>query len=301
MRNLKAFNHALLGKWFWRLKIENNYLWGRVLKEKYGVLDGEVGHGGRWQSVWWSDIQKLEKECSGFKQQRFSSCVQKVVGNGMNTFFWTDPWINGGTLKERYSRLFSLCMNKEGVVVDFVRWQDSVGEWSWRWRRRLFQWEREKLCELQGIIMQMGVKGDGADKWVWLKDSTGIYSFRSAYKWLCLSDFSGDVNFYNHLWRGGVPLKIKAFVWKLAQDRVPTLINLARRNVILFSVLCKGCEKEGETSEHLFFKCEFFSFLWRDVLKWWGLSAPLHGACKAHFLQFSGLVGAWDLVWSGLL
>lgn len=36
-------------------------------------------------------------------------------------------------------------------------------------------------------------------------------------------------------------------------------------------------------------------------MKWWGLSAPLHGACKAHFLQFSGLVGAWDLVWSAVI
>lgn len=32
LKNLKAFNYALMGKWLWRLKTEEHGLWARVLK-----------------------------------------------------------------------------------------------------------------------------------------------------------------------------------------------------------------------------------------------------------------------------
>lgn len=40
IKDLKAFNYALLGKWVWRLKIEGHCLWVKVLKEKYRVEGG---------------------------------------------------------------------------------------------------------------------------------------------------------------------------------------------------------------------------------------------------------------------
>lgn len=38
-RNLYAFNLALLGMWQWRLRVEKNSLWCRVVEARYGVLD----------------------------------------------------------------------------------------------------------------------------------------------------------------------------------------------------------------------------------------------------------------------
>lgn len=68
IKDLKAFNYALLGKWLWRLKTEGHCLRVKVLKEKYGVEGGGVRSGGRFQSRWWSDNQNLESENSGFKK-----------------------------------------------------------------------------------------------------------------------------------------------------------------------------------------------------------------------------------------
>lgn len=48
----------------------------------------------------------------------------------------------------RFSRLFSLSLDKGGVVASFVDWKDGVGEWKWRWRRELFKWELELVSEL---------------------------------------------------------------------------------------------------------------------------------------------------------
>lgn len=94
------------------------------------------------------------------------------------------------------------------------------------------------------------------------------------------------------------------FVWKIRQNRIPSLQNLTRRNVPLQSTICKGCEKENESAGHLFFACDLFSSLWYECLKWWGVIASLHGDCKSHFLLFSGLITGnsdqvvlWELIW----
>ena len=44
VRNMVPFNHALLGKWLWRFRVEDNNLWRRVLAAKFGVEPGG------WQS-----------------------------------------------------------------------------------------------------------------------------------------------------------------------------------------------------------------------------------------------------------
>ncbi|GKV11938.1 hypothetical protein SLEP1_g23150 [Rubroshorea leprosula] len=63
VKDLKKFNLALVGKWWGRLATEEEGLWKRVIRGKYG------GGGGHWQnwvrngneggSLWWSDVQRI--------------------------------------------------------------------------------------------------------------------------------------------------------------------------------------------------------------------------------------------------
>lgn len=41
LKNLKAFNYALLEKWLWRLRTEDDSLWVKFLQEKYGMDGGK--------------------------------------------------------------------------------------------------------------------------------------------------------------------------------------------------------------------------------------------------------------------
>lgn len=147
------------------------------------------------------------------------------------------------------------------------------------------------------------------DKWVWMKDPSGVYSVRTAYTWIRSTEFSGAAwDFHKKLWQCGGPLKVKAFIWKLAQDRIPTNQNPIRRGVTVQKGMCKACNNEEESAEHLFFKCKLFSSLWYDCLRWWGIQAPLQGDCKSSFFQFIGLlpgskkqVETWELVWLAII
>jgi len=46
IRRLREFNIALLGKWCWRLLVDRDGLWRRVLVARYGVADGGLEDGG---------------------------------------------------------------------------------------------------------------------------------------------------------------------------------------------------------------------------------------------------------------
>jgi hypothetical protein len=52
VRRIRDFNRALLGKWCWRLLVERDSLWFRVLSSRYGVEGGQLSAGGREASSW---------------------------------------------------------------------------------------------------------------------------------------------------------------------------------------------------------------------------------------------------------
>ena len=57
VRNLVAFNKALLGKWLWRFGVESSKFWRRVLVAKYGV----TGRG------WYTRLVRGSHGCSLWK------------------------------------------------------------------------------------------------------------------------------------------------------------------------------------------------------------------------------------------
>jgi len=67
----------------------------------------------------------------------FEDNIRRVVGNGRNTFFWTDNWLGGVPLRLQFSRLFELSVRKDCTVEDMARlgWEEDGN--GWIWRRRL--------------------------------------------------------------------------------------------------------------------------------------------------------------------
>jgi hypothetical protein len=118
VKQLREFNTALLGKWCWRLLVEKIGLWYRVLVARYGEEGGRVADGGRRGSTWWREISQIRDEVSeGVERGWFTDGVARRVGNGLETLFWSDPWLGGIPLAERFPRLFSLSLNKSSMVA----------------------------------------------------------------------------------------------------------------------------------------------------------------------------------------
>nr|GEZ51102.1 RNA-directed DNA polymerase, eukaryota [Tanacetum cinerariifolium] len=61
-------------------------------------------------------------------------------------------------------------------------------------------------------------------------------------------------------WIKSIPIKINIFAWKVYLDRLPTRVNLAKRNVAVASLLCPLCDSGMEDAAHL-----FLDAIWRKM------------------------------------
>jgi hypothetical protein len=184
VRRLGEFNFSLLGKWCWRMLVDKDGLWYRVLKARYGEVGGRLQEGGRHSSRWWRMICNV-REGSGLGVGRwFDDNIRRVIGNGRNTLFWTDNWLGGVPLKIQFSRLYELAVHKECSVEDMARagWEEGGG--GWVWRRRLLAWEedgvRECVTLLNNIVLQENIQ----DQWRWLLDPIHGYTVKGTYCFL---------------------------------------------------------------------------------------------------------------------
>ncbi|GAU44755.1 hypothetical protein TSUD_246480 [Trifolium subterraneum] len=150
VRQLKEFNLALLGKWCWRLLVDREGLWFRVLAARYGVEGGRLRDGGRRGSSWLKDIMRI-REGGGPGGRWFEEHVSKRVGDGLDTFFWTDPWLGGTPLCERFGRLFDLAETKRRTVAEMFSLGWGADGEAWEWRRELRVWEEDMLGECQTL------------------------------------------------------------------------------------------------------------------------------------------------------
>ncbi|MCI04539.1 cysteine-rich receptor-like protein kinase, partial [Trifolium medium] len=85
---------------------------------RYGVERGRVREGGRNGSSWWREIARIRDGIGGLGGGWFEECVLRKVGDGLDTFFWTDPWLGGSPVSVRYGRLFDLAENKSSTVAE---------------------------------------------------------------------------------------------------------------------------------------------------------------------------------------
>ena len=111
VRNLVAFNKALLGKWLWRFGVEESKFWRRVLVAKYGV----TGRG------WCTRPIRGSHGCSLWKGimahwDLFQRYIGFEVGKGNKVRFWHDNWCGDGLLKDKFPILFECSREREASI-----------------------------------------------------------------------------------------------------------------------------------------------------------------------------------------
>jgi len=64
--------------------------------------------------------------------------MSRKIGNGENTSFWSDPWLDGVVLRSRFWCMFELSVDPNVFVADMRRSGWKVDEVGWRWKSRLY-------------------------------------------------------------------------------------------------------------------------------------------------------------------
>jgi len=161
---------------------------------------------------------------------------------------------------------------------------------AWKWRRRLWAWEEERLLECRLLLLSFVSHVNNNDVWSWVPDPIAGYTVKGAYHSLLtelidtLSAFSAALP---SIWRKDVPLKVSVFALRLFRDRLPTKDNSFRRNIIQADA--RGCVSGcglPVTADNLFFHYDVFGQVWYLVRHWLDISSVNPLTISDHYLQF---------------
>ncbi|GJU98501.1 RNA-directed DNA polymerase, eukaryota [Tanacetum coccineum] len=150
--------------------------------------------------------------------------------------------LDGESILSSFPRLYALEDNKDSSVADKIN--DSITSSFRRFVRggvESFQLDHLK------VLLEPVILSNMEDRWG-KTNSDGVKS---------------------------VPIKVNVFAWKLFLDRLPTRLNLARRNVYVPSLDCPLCDQGEEDTSHLFFGCSAAKEVMKLICRWWDLDYQL--------------------------
>jgi len=79
--------------------VDKRGLWYKVLKAKYGEEEGCLKEGGRDGPVWWKELVRIRNGIELREKSWFEENLRRVMGDGIDTYFWFDLWLEGFPLK----------------------------------------------------------------------------------------------------------------------------------------------------------------------------------------------------------
>ncbi|GJR63467.1 RNA-directed DNA polymerase, eukaryota [Tanacetum coccineum] len=108
---------------------------------------------------------------------------------------------------------------------------------------------------------------DSNDRWSWSLVGSGKFLVASVRNLIDEHRLGGSS--YKTRWIHTVPIKINILPWKVRYDFLPTHLNLSRRGIEIQSIICPSCNKEVESTNHIFFACSLMRNIYRKIASWW--------------------------------
>ena len=107
------------------------------------------------------------------------------------------------------------------------------------------------------------------DQLIWHFDKHDNYYVKSGYQlslrlkssYLASSSDLSKTHWKN-IWSMEIPEKIKIFMWRVAQNMLPTAYNLWKRKAIK-EPMCGRCSKEKEDDFHALIGCKYAKKVWK--------------------------------------
>nr|GEX75244.1 RNA-directed DNA polymerase, eukaryota [Tanacetum cinerariifolium] len=202
---------------------------------EHGKIDADVKIGSK--SCWLNIVH--EAKALAHKGIDLRDFMHIKLRNGENTRFWEDSCIEGDLLRNCFPQMYALESCKR-ITVRTKLLQPSL---KCSFRRKQRGGVVLDVGESEGFYCIIGQKTD---------DDKLIPEVGSKTRWVKY-----------------VQIKVNVNAWKVKFDVLPTRFNLSRRGIHIDSIMCVICDKEVETSWHLFFSCCMVHQMIRLIIRWW--------------------------------
>lgn len=94
--------------------------------------------------------------------------------------------------------------------------------------------ERELVDNLMESLHHVVVHRFERDRWAWLREQSGLYSVKTTHEMLLTNKFGSEkVDIFKEIWQLKIPPKVNFFLWRVFMNRLPTMDNLLRRNIVV--------------------------------------------------------------------
>ena len=267
---VKERNKALLFKWLWRFPLEQESLWTKVIKSKFGLHSNRWDAGLASRSTYrspWKFISSLYDD--------FRHLVCFKVGDERRIRFWEDVWWDGKALANRFDDLYMLSLASNCTIAELIVSRTSSSSYGWdlQFFRNLHDRELENFTNLTIVLDQVHLNEELTDIRKWLPDNSGGFSSKTAFVTLQQEDGVQDFPFYKSIWKSGIPVRIKFFAWSLCLERIITYDVLQRKRTFqcLSHSWCIMCKQDRESISHLFLQCGYARSLWLKMFREFGL------------------------------
>ena len=131
-------------------------------------------------------------------------------------------------------------------------------EWVFNWRRDWFVWESRLLDQPMDKLQSCNFVQGERDFWLWPYDNSCLFSVTSASATLHDLRMGSEVDeILRRVWDLETPLKTQFMMLRLLLDRLPTKVNLVRRNISF-----------DEIADHMFLYCNEIYSLWNKFCNW---------------------------------
>jgi len=78
---------------------------------------------------------------------------------------------------------------------------DGAPSWPWRWRRQLFEWEKDLVKDLKWSIEQTMLNENVRNKWIWEGNPLGSYIVRYVYRSLISNADAQHQHIHKLMWQ----------------------------------------------------------------------------------------------------
>ncbi|XP_014633438.1 uncharacterized protein LOC114414259 [Glycine soja] len=168
---------------------------------------------------------------------------------------------------DKYPRLYRISDQQKQIIMNMGNNTNGGWEWKLSWRRALFDSEIQMADNFLGELSQQQIQPNREDRWSWKHDQTGYYSTKSGYDLIWEAQMGANQNLdFVDIWKLKIPSKSLVFAWRIIRDRLPTRMNLRRRQVVINEVQCPFCGDVEEEAAHL--------EIWRQTLEHILISGP---------------------------
>ena len=188
----------------------------------------------------------------------------------------------------QFPELFRIARVPEAAVANHIRYIGCTRHWDIALCRLVQDWELEVVASFMELLYSGSIRRGNLDSLCWRPARRKSFQVHSYYSTLIQPTRNSFP--WSSVWKSKVPTRVAFFSWTAALDRILTIDNLRKRQVLVIDWYCM-CKSNGESVNHLLLHCPIAQKLWNLIFILFRTSWVMPRGVEDLFACWTGTMG----------